>query len=130
MGEDELVPLRADGHLTLPSARWDRVLGQAEVIRCLAECADDAGGRGSGCRVAAIDEAAAELGASRRQMYVLLRRFRAGSGRSTDLMPAGPDGGRGRGRLDGRVEAIVPETILQRSAFRTSYVVRASAPSR
>jgi hypothetical protein len=38
--------------------------------------------------VAAIDEAAAELGVSRRQMYVLLQRFRAGSGRATDLMPA------------------------------------------
>ena len=95
MGDEEPVPLRADGHLTLPSARWDRVLRQAEVIRCLAECADDAGGRGSGCRVAAIDEAAAELGVSRRQMYVLLQRFRAGSGRATDLMPASPDGAGG-----------------------------------
>ena len=118
MGDEEPVPLRADGHLTLPSARWDRVLRQAEVIRCLAECADDAGGRGSGCRVAAIDEAAAELGVSRRQMYVLLQRFRAGSGRATDLMPASPDGGRGRGRLDYRVEAIVAETIRKRFLSR------------
>src|SRR5690349_8080845 len=102
----------------LPSARWDRVLRQAEVIRCLSECADDAGGRGSGCRVAAIDEAAAELGVSRRQMYVLLQRFRAGSGRVTDLMPASPDGGRGRGRLDYRVEAIVAETIRKRFLSR------------
>jgi|SRR6478736_6272495 len=59
-------PLRADAHLTLPSARWDRVLRQAEVIRCLAECADDAGGRGSGCRVTAIDEAAPNWEVSRR----------------------------------------------------------------
>ena len=118
MGDEEPVPLRADGHLTLPSARWDRVLRQAEVIRCLAECADDAGGRGSGCRVATIDEAAAELGVSRRQMYVLLQRFRAGSGRATDLMPASPDGGRGRGRLDYRVEAIVAETIRKRFLSR------------
>ena len=38
--------------------------------------------------MATIDEAAAELGVSRRQMYVLLQRFRAGSGRGTGLMPA------------------------------------------
>ena len=66
----------------------------------------------------AIDEAAAELGVSRRQMYVLLQRFRAGSGRATDLMPASPDGGRGRGRLDYRVEAIVAETIRKRFLSR------------
>ena len=51
-------------------------------------------------------------------MYVLLQRFRAGSGRATDLMPAGPDGGRGRGRLDYRVEAIVAETIRKRFLTR------------
>ena len=44
------------------------------------------------CGAEWIDEAAAELGVSRRQMYVLLQRFRAGSGRATDLMPASTTG--------------------------------------
>src|SRR6476469_4427344 len=75
--------------------RVDRMLRQAEVIRSLAECADDACGRGSGHRMVAIAEAAAGLGGSRRQMYGLLQRFRAGTGRATDLMPASPDGAGG-----------------------------------
>ncbi len=103
--------------LTMLPAGWVRVLRQAEVIHCLAGCTDDVGGRGRGCRVAAIDEAAAELGVSRRQMYVLPQRFRASSGRATDLMPASPDSG-GGGRLDGRVEAIVAETIRKRFLAR------------
>jgi len=49
---------------------------------------------------------------------VLLHRFRAGSGRATDLMPASPEGGRGRGRLGDRGEAIVAETIRKRFLSR------------
>ncbi|WP_460520500.1 helix-turn-helix domain-containing protein [Flindersiella endophytica] len=40
--------------------------------------------------LAAVDEAAAELGISRRQVYALVSRWRAGEGMTSDLCPAGP----------------------------------------
>ena len=50
----------------------------------------------------AADAAAAELGVSRRQVYVLVRRWRAGEGLVSDLLPGTSSGGRGGGRLAGR----------------------------
>jgi putative transposase len=61
---------------------------------------------------------AAELGVSRRQVYVLLQRFRAGSGLVTDLMPGRSSGGRGRSRLDDRVETIIHNTVRKRFLSR------------
>lgn len=102
----------------MPDAQWERALRQAQAIRRLAGREDIARVRGHVSKVAAVDEAAAELGISRRQVYVLLRRFRAGSGLVTDLVPAGSSGGRGRGRLDDRVEVIIAETVRKRFLTR------------
>lgn len=97
--------VRADRHLVIPEADWSRAVRQAEVIRRLADCRDVPGRRGRVPRVVLVDEAAQELGVSRRQVYVLLRRWRAGSGRVTDLLPSAPTGGRGGSLLDARVES-------------------------
>jgi putative transposase len=46
--------------------------------------------------LAAADVAAAELGVSRRLVYVLLARWREGEGVVSDLIPGKSSGGRGR----------------------------------
>lgn len=59
----------------------------------------------------AADEAAEELGLSRRQVYTLIGRRRKGSGLLTDLAPGRSDGGRGGSRLPEVVEAVIQEAI-------------------
>ena len=65
----------------------------------------------------AADAAAALLGVSRRQVYVLVGRWRAGEGLVSDLLPGTSSGGRG-GRLPDEVEAVVREVL------RTRYLTR------
>jgi putative transposase len=74
------------GVLTAPTEIWGAAVRQAEVIRSLA--AKDTVG------LADADEAAAELRISRCQVYVLLRRWRAGEGVVSDLLPGRSSGGR------------------------------------
>src|SRR5476649_2663206 len=64
------------------------------------------------------DEAAAQLGLSRRQIYNLLHRFRHGDVLVTDLAPGRSHGGKGRGRLDPAVEAVL------RAALQEFYLAR------
>ena len=47
----------------------------------------------------AADAAATRLGVSRRQVYVLVGRWRAGEGLASDLLPGISSGGPGGGRL-------------------------------
>lgn len=65
--------------LTAPGPVWDAAVRQAEVIGRLAGTAS--------VGLAVADEAAAELGVSRRQVYVLVGRWRAGEGVVSDLLP-------------------------------------------
>ncbi len=102
------------GVLTAPAEAWDVAARQAEVIRRLATH-----------RVVgmdAADAAAAELGVSRRQVYVLVSRWRAGEGLVSDLLPGTSTGGRGGGRLPDEVEAVV------RDVLRTRYLTRQRRP--
>ncbi|TMR17461.1 DDE-type integrase/transposase/recombinase [Nonomuraea turkmeniaca] len=94
------------GVLTAPDEAWDVAVRQAEVIGRLAA--------GPRVGLAAADAAAAELGVSRRQVYVLLGRWRAGEGVVSDLLPRRSSGGRGRGRLPAAVEAVLREVIESR----------------
>jgi putative transposase len=64
-------PLVERGVLTAPGEAWDAAVRRAEVIGQLAQR------RTVG--LAAADQAAAELGVSRRQVYVLVGRWRAGT---------------------------------------------------
>lgn len=76
---------------------------RAEVIGPLAE-AGTAGEK-------AVEVAAEQLGISRRQVYVLLRRWREGQGVVSDLIPGRSSGGRGGQRLSAEVEAVVREVL-------------------
>ncbi|EKQ3858000.1 helix-turn-helix domain-containing protein, partial [Escherichia coli] len=62
----------------------------------------------------AADMAAQALGLSRRQVYVLIRRARQGSGLVTDLVPGQSGGGKGKGRLPEPVERVIHELLQKR----------------
>lgn len=53
-----------------------------------------------------MEAAAEQLGISRRQAYVLLRRWREGQGTVSDLIPGRSSSGRGGQRLPTEVEAV------------------------
>ena len=105
---EELVVER--GVLTAPGPVWDAAVRRAEVIERLA--AKPMVG------LDAADQAAAELGVSRRQVYVLVARWRAGEGVVSDVLPGRSSGGRGAGRLPDEVEAIVREVLRSRYLTR------------
>jgi putative transposase len=106
LAEDRVVER---GVLTASGPVWDAAVRRAEVIGRLAEQPT--------VGLAAADAAAVELGLSRRQVYVLVGRWRAGEGVVSDLLPGRSSGGRGGGRLPGEVEAVVREVL--RSRFLT-----------
>lgn len=95
------VPER--GVLSASDQAWVLAVGRAEVIGPLAK-AGAVGGE-------AVDTASERLGISRRQVYVLLRRWREGEGVVSDLLPARSTGGRGGQRLPAEVEAVVGEVL-------------------
>ncbi len=92
MPDDPVVAER--GVLTASAEAWDLAVHRADVIRGLA--AQRVVG------LEAADAAAAQLGMSRRQVYVLVGRWRAGEGVASDLLPGMSSGGRGGGRLPPR----------------------------
>src|SRR5256885_2368524 len=96
----ELVEVAERGVLTASDEAWSVAVRRAEVIGALA------GERLVG--VEAADAAAVELGLSRRQVYLMVRRWREGQGVVSDLLPGRSSGGRGRGRgrLPAEVEAL------------------------
>ncbi|MEU7835695.1 Mu transposase C-terminal domain-containing protein [Nonomuraea sp. NPDC049129] len=98
------------GVLTAPDEAWDVAVRQAEVIGPLAASPR--------VGLAAADAAADELGISRRQVYVLLARWRAGEGVVSDLLPQRSSGGRGRRRLPAAVETVMTEVICSRYLTR------------
>jgi putative transposase len=108
MGDDPVVAER--GVLTAPAEAWDLAVRRADVIRELA--AQRVVG------LEAADAAAARMGVSRRQVYMLVGRWRAGEGVASDLLPGTSGGGRGGGRLPAEVEAVIREVL------RTRYLTR------
>jgi putative transposase len=107
--DDERAVVAERGLLTVPDEVWDLAVRRAEAIERLDGLREV--GRGAG------DEAAAELGVSRRQVYVLLRRWREGEGVVSDLLPGRSSGGRGRERLPETVEELIRD--LLRTQYRT-----------
>jgi putative transposase len=105
------------GVLTAPAQAWDLAVRRAEVIGRLAE-------RGT-VGLEAADVAAAELGVSRRQVYALVRRWRAGEGLASDLLPGTSSGGRGGERLPDEVETVVREVLRTRYLTRQKRTVAA-----
>ncbi|NOP35801.1 helix-turn-helix domain-containing protein, partial [Klebsiella pneumoniae] len=85
---------------------WERARCRAEIIGPLAQ-SETVGHE-------AADAAAQALGLSRRQVYVLIRRARQGSGLVTDLALGQSSGGKGKGRLPESVERIIRELLQKR----------------
>ena len=98
---EDRVPER--GLLAVPDEVWALAVRRAEVIGPLAE----AGTAGE----EAVEMAAEQLGISRRQVYVLLRRWREGQGVVSDLIPGRSSGGRGGQRLAVEVEEVIREVL-------------------
>lgn len=100
----------AAGHLTMSGALWEQARLRADVIGNLAK-RDPVG-------LVAADGAAVELGISRRRVYVLLKRYRQGSGLATDLAGRRSDGGKGGDRLSEPVEQVIRELVRKRYMTR------------
>jgi putative transposase len=98
------------GVLTASAEAWDLAVRRAGVIGRLAE-QDMVGAE-------AADAASAELGVSRRQVYALVRRWRAGEGLASDLLPGITSGGRGGTRLPDEVEAVIRDVLRKRYLTR------------
>lgn len=105
MAEDE-PPIFERGLLAMSDAAWDQAVRRTAVIAPLAAL--------DFVRHVEADDAAALLGVSRRQVYLLIDRYRRGSGKVTDLVPGRSTGGRGGGRLPASVEGVIDELIRQR----------------
>ncbi|WRZ87900.1 helix-turn-helix domain-containing protein [Streptomyces sp. NBC_01007] len=99
-------PVTERGVLTAPAEAWDTAVQQARVIGLLA-------GK-SAVGLTEADAAAAKSGISRRQVYVLFGRWRAGGGVVSDLLPGRSSGGRGGGRLPDEVETLVQDVLHRR----------------
>ncbi len=98
------------GVLTASPEVWELAVRRSEVIGRLADATT--------VGHPAVDAAATELGLSRRQVYILLARWRAGSGVVSDLLPGRSSGGRGRELLPEPVETVMREVL------RNKYVSR------
>ncbi|QSZ51414.1 hypothetical protein EU811_22085 [Arthrobacter sp. TS-15] len=99
---------------------WDTAVRTAAVITPLSQ-RDVIG-------LSAAAEAAAQLGVSLRQVYVLVDRCRRGSGNATDLLPGQSDGGRGTWRLAVPVEDVLQDLIRGRYLKRQK--LSSAAPHR
>lgn len=108
--EPESTPISGHGLLTMPDAVWELARRRAEVIAPLAGL--------SIIGKQAVDEASRELGISRRHVYLLIKRYREGSGVVTDVAPGHSSGGQGKGRIPERVEAVIDELVRKRYLTR------------
>lgn len=106
MADDESRAVVERGVVTASEEMWALAARRAEVLGRVADA--EVVGR------EAADRAAEELGLSRRQVYVLLRRWRAGEGVASDVLPGRSSGGRGREHLPAEVEAVMREVLQQR----------------
>ncbi len=111
----ESVPGR--GVLTATDDEWAFAVRAAQVIGRLASLPAVSHDR--------ADAAAGELGVSRRQVYVLLRRWRGGQGLVSDFLPSRSSGGRGRTYLPEPVETIVSTEIRKSFLSRQHRTVAA-----
>jgi len=91
------------GVLTLPASIWDEAKKRLLVIAPLA-AAEVVGHQD-------VDEAAHQLGLSRRHVYTLIRRYRQGTGLLTDLAVGKSNGGKSKERLPQSVERVIRQLI-------------------
>jgi putative transposase len=115
--DEQLARVAERGLLLVSDEVWELAGRRAAVIGRLAVM--DAVG------LAAADVAAAELGVSRRLVYVLLARWREGEGVVSDLIPGRSSGGRGRQELPDEVEAVIGDVLRSRFLTRQKRSVSA-----
>jgi putative transposase len=113
--EPEPTKFTEQGVLTLSQENWDLARKRISIIAPLAAL-ETVGHQ-------ATDEAAQQLGVSRRQVYILIQRFRKGTGLLTDLAPIRSSGGKGKGRLSETVESIIRELIRKQFMNRQKRTV-------
>lgn len=89
--------------ITLTDSEWAKAKLRSDVIGPLAKL--DVIGR------SAAEEAAVQLGLHVRQVYGLIKRYKAGSGLVTDLGPSGSGGGKGKMRIAPEVEQVITDVI-------------------
>ncbi|SFO50894.1 putative transposase [Pseudonocardia ammonioxydans] len=109
-GDDGAGAAAERGLLTASEADWSLARERAAVIGKLT--ASEVLGH------EAADEAAARLGVSRRQVYTLVARWRAGAGAVSDLLPRRSSGGRGCGRVADDVETVLQDVLRARYLTR------------
>jgi putative transposase len=105
-GHGDTSPIAEQGVATLSDEAWVQAQHRTEIIAPLVAL-EVVGHQ-------AADVAAQALGVSRRQVYILIRRARQGSGLVTDLVPGQSCGGKGKGRLPEPVERIICELLQKR----------------
>lgn len=108
--DSDCVRIAAQGQMTMTDAAWEQAKKRAAVIASLAAQ--------NKIRLDDADKAAAEIGVSRRQVYVLLGKYRQGSGLVTDLIVRRSSGGKGGHRLPEPVEEIIRDLIPRRFLTR------------
>ena len=89
----------------VPGSLWQEAERRAAVLRPLAALPT--------CPREQARAAAVALGVSERQIYRLLRKCREGGGTVTALVSSGSDGGRGKGRIDERRDALIRDAVAE-----------------
>lgn len=95
--------MREHGLITLTEDEWAKAKQRSDIIRPLAEL--DVVGQ------TAAEEAGAQLGMTVRQIYRLIKLYKAGTGLVTDLAPGSSSGGQGKFRIAPEVEQIIADVI-------------------
>lgn len=91
------------GLLSVSDLEWERARLCVEIISPLAKL--------KAVTSELADDAAKKLGVSRRQIYLLIARYREGNGLVTDMLTKKSFGGKGKSRLPEEVEKIIQEVL-------------------
>lgn len=100
MADDEAPDLSL-----VPQPLWQEAERRAAVLRPLAAL--------PACPREQARAAAAALGVTERQVYRLLRRCREGGGTLTAMVRTGSSGGRGKGRIEERRDALIRDAVAE-----------------
>ena len=107
---DSDAAINERGLLTLSERAWAKAKHRADVIGRLAALKE--------VSMDEADKAAVELGISQRQVYKLIRRYKAGDGLVTDLAVMQPYGGKGKTRIAPEIDIVITEVIKKQYLTR------------
>ena len=103
MSNNSNETISASGTVRLSDAIWAKARCRAEVIEEIAKY--------DNLSRATAAEAAKKLNLSERTIYSLLKRWRESGHSITSLVSEGSNGGRGRSRLDSKLESLISDAI-------------------